>query len=270
VILTSLISVALLTVLHISRSHAADDAAAQGASIGQIIWTKGVVQATQPAGTPRTLQRRSAIYEHDVITTGKDGSGEMTFADSTLVALNPDTEMKVDTYKYNKADPAQDKSVMSLVKGGFRTITGAIPKENPDAYKITTPVATIGVRGTQYATVLSPTKGLLVRIESGTIEVTNDAGKIELHKCDGPNTAGKGCNSFGIVTSFTISPSVAQAMPPELGNVTPVTPPPAGMAPTGGTAPSTPTPTAVPAKTVSNFCVGLLEDIYSRISKLFA
>jgi hypothetical protein len=43
---------------------------------------------------------------------------------------------------------------MNLIEGGFRTITGAIAKQNPGDYQVNTPVATIGVRGTDYAAVV--------------------------------------------------------------------------------------------------------------------
>jgi hypothetical protein len=279
-IISSVLSVTLYAGFHIPHLHAAD---APQAAIGQVIWTKGIVQAQQPGQAPRTLQRRSVIYEHDSITTNKDGSGELSFVDNGVMSLNPDSEFRVDAYKYKKDAPAEDKSVMTLVKGGFRTITGTIPKDNPDAYKITTPVATIGVRGTQYATVLSPTKGLLLKIEKGVIDVTNGAGKIELSKCDHDNGSNN-CNEYGVVSGFNILPSTTHVMPPELANVSPLTVVPAGFgspgsAPTKAT-PSTSSspssspdasPSAAPAsKTVSNFCVGLLKDIYDRFNKLFA
>jgi hypothetical protein len=272
-----LLSVMLLIFFNVSRSHAAE---AASTAIGQVIWTKGGVQAQQTGQSPRALQRRSPLYEHDSVITTKDGSGEISFVDGSVVSLNPDSEFKVDSYKYKKSAPAEDKSVMTLVKGGFRTITGAIPKDNPDAYKINTPVATIGVRGTQYATVLSPTKGLLLKIEKGVIDVTNGAGKIELSKCD-HGSGSNNCNEFGVVSSFNIAPSTTSVMPPELANVSPLTPVPAGMmgSPAGagpagssGGAGSIGTDEGSPAaapKTVSNFCVGLLKDIYDRFNKLF-
>jgi hypothetical protein len=291
-IISSFLCVAIYAGLHIPHLQAAET---PEVAVGQVIWTKGIVQAQQPGQAPRTLQRRSVIYEHDTITTDKDGSGELSFVDNGVMSLNPESEFRVDEYKYKKDSPADDKSVMTLVKGGFRTITGTIPKVNPDAYKIHTPVATIGVRGTQYATVFSPTKGLFLQIEKGIIDVTNGAGKIELSKCD-TGGGSNNCNQYAIVKSFNIVPTTTTVRPPELANVVQVSAVPAGFgapgsAPTkatpstssapaissspapAGTSTAAPDelPSAAPAapKTVSNFCVGLLKDIYERFNKLF-
>jgi hypothetical protein len=272
IISSLLLIVSLFIIFHITRLNAAAPA---GAAIGQVIWTKGGVQAAQTGKPPRALQRRSVLYEHDSVITSKDASGQISFIDGSVVSLNPESEFKIDEYKYKKGSPADDKSVMTLVKGGFRTITGAIPKDNPDAYKINTPVATIGVRGTQYATVLSPTKGLLLKIEKGVIDVTNGAGKIELSKCD-HGSGSNNCNEFGVVSSFNIAPVTTAVMPPELANVSPVTTIPAGLGAPGSAPGSSAAPggspesaPAAPPKTVSNFCVGLLKDIYARFNKLF-
>ena len=251
----------------------APTAASSLPAIAQAIWVKGVVNATQPGGAPRVLTRRSVVYEHDVITTDKTSTGEIGFTDGGLVSLNPESEFKIDEYEYKKGGGKDNKTVMNLVKGGFRTITGAIPKENPDGYKMNTPVATIGVRGTQYVTVLSPTKGLLLQIEKGSIKVANSGGTIDISTCDD----GSGnCNEFGVVKSFDIAPETTNKMPAELANVAPVVNLPSGFgapgAPAGspgGGGSSTPGGGggSGPSKSVGSFCVGLLQDFMTEMHK---
>jgi len=68
--------------------------------------------------------------------------------------------------------------VSRLLQGGFRTITGLISKRHPEAYRVETPVATIGVRGTQYEVALA--EGLDVGVLAGRVVVENPAGRIEL------------------------------------------------------------------------------------------
>jgi hypothetical protein len=157
-------------------------AAAADEVIGQVIWVKGSVKATQGTVT-RVLERRGALYAHDVITTDDTGSGEIAFTDSSVFTLRASTELKIDDYAYKKDQPpGTDKSVMTLVKGGFRTITGAIPKNNPDGYQMNTPVATIGVRGTDYSAYYTAAEGLITRIDVGSISVKNESGTVELNK----------------------------------------------------------------------------------------
>jgi hypothetical protein len=230
-------------------------------AIAQAIWVKGTVVATQPDGTPRTLTRRSVVYEHDVVSTTKDSSGEIGFTDGSLMSLNPDSAIKIDEYKYVKGGGKDDKSVINLVKGGFRTITGAIPKENPEGYKMNTPVATIGVRGTEYVTVLSPEKGLLLKIEKGQIKVINAAGTIDLTECS--TGEGVSCESYGVVKSFDIKPETTSTMPAEMANVAPVTTIPSNFGTPGKPG------TTGPSKSVGSFCVGLLDDVLKEFHYFF-
>ncbi len=148
--------------------------------IGQVVWVQGSVQSSSSSGTPHALQRRSAIYEHDTITTGASGSGEIVFTDNSIVTLRADTTFKVDQYKFNPNTPNDNKYVASVAKGGFRTITGLISKAHPDNYQVNTPVATIGVRGTDYSLFYSVSSGLQVKLSQGRISLVNPAGRVDL------------------------------------------------------------------------------------------
>ncbi len=152
-------------------------------SIGQVVWVKGDVQAIDSKNQKRALQRRSDIYEHDTIVTGA-GTGQIVFTDNSQVVLQKGTTLRIDQYVFVPNSPSGDKSgdkyIGSLVKGGFRTITGLISKSNPKAYEVKTPVATIGVRGTDYSIYYAPIGGLKVKLDKGIIFVGNKAGSIEL------------------------------------------------------------------------------------------
>ncbi len=146
--------------------------------IAQVVWVRGKVEASSPAGAARTLQRRSPIYEQDTIKTSGAGTGEIVFTDNSIVALREGTVFKVDQYKFNPKSPKDNKYAASLAKGGFRTITGLISKANPDGYQVNTPVATIGVRGTEYTAFLH--NGLQFSLQKGRVILENAAGKVEL------------------------------------------------------------------------------------------
>lgn len=192
--------------------------------IGIVIWTKGTIQALQPKETARTLSRRSPIYVSDVIKTDATSTGGIAFSDGGVISLRADTEFKIDEYNFKKdAAPAQEKSVMSIVKGGFRTITGSIPKQNPDGYKVNTPVATIGVRGTQYSTVVSTkNKGSVFKIDKGVIVVKNKSGSIEIRECDITN--GTKCEPYAEVLGPDSKPVAVEVMPAEFSNEPPISP----------------------------------------------
>jgi len=149
--------------------------------VAQVVWVKGEVKAILPNKNTRLLKRRDYVYEHDTLVTTTTGSGEIAFTDSTLLTIKNDTTLKIDAYKYNQGkDPKDENYSVGLVKGGFRTITGVIAKSNPAHYKVNTPVATIGVRGTQfnvcYGCLPSHANQLIVQIDRGVVSTTNQTG----------------------------------------------------------------------------------------------
>ncbi len=125
-------------------------------SAGQVIITSGPFQAQTFEGKSRDLLRGTYFYSGETLITGTNSTAQVKFSDGTVMAFYPNTRVKVDEYVYKK-DPKTDKSVVTLVQGGFRALTGLISKANPAAYKAQTPVAVIG---------LAPQQGLGGAIEA--------------------------------------------------------------------------------------------------------
>jgi len=68
--------------------------------------------------------------------------------------LKPNTQFKVEKYTYDQAKPKEDIGNFNLIKGGLRAVTGQIGKRgNQDAYRMKTPTATIGIRGTIFTAI---------------------------------------------------------------------------------------------------------------------
>lgn len=117
--------------------------------IGRVLISNGQLAAKQKDGSSRSLKRGSSIYEGDTVET-KTGRSQLRFSDGSLVALRPNTSFKVEEYNYAGQQDGSEKGVYNLLRGGFRTISGAIGKLNKQNYRVKTPVATIGIRGTHY------------------------------------------------------------------------------------------------------------------------
>jgi hypothetical protein len=67
--------------------------------------------------------------------------------------MQPRTEFRIDEYQFAGKADGSERGFFSLLKGGFRSITGIIGRANKDSYGIRTPAATIGIRGTDHETV---------------------------------------------------------------------------------------------------------------------
>ncbi len=125
--------------------------------VGRVVWVKGELRAIMPNKEERILQKMSVIYLSDMLVTDAKSQAQIAFTDNTLLTFRPDTKFSIEQYAYKPQAKkgSVGKYVMNLIQGGFRTITGLIAKDNPSDYQVNTPVATIGVRGTDYTVVIS-------------------------------------------------------------------------------------------------------------------
>jgi hypothetical protein len=126
---------------------AAAGVAAQSA--GEVEFARGVGFAQTPGQTPRTLGRGLPVNEGDRLTTSDGASAIIKLEDGTRMTVRPNSELVLSQYKYKENDPGNGM-LMQLVRGGFRAVTGLISKGSPNAARVQTATATIGIRGTDF------------------------------------------------------------------------------------------------------------------------
>jgi len=90
------------------------------------------------------------VLEADVLRTGADGRLGVTLNDDTRVSLGPASEVRVDRFAYASADGGL-RLVLKFVRGVSAYVSGRIAKLSPDAVRLETPAAIVGVRGTTLA-----------------------------------------------------------------------------------------------------------------------
>ena len=117
-------------------------------SVGKVIVSIGQVIAVDADGKERALKRRSKLFAGDTIKLAEKSRLQVRFIDNQLVALKQNTVFRIDEYEFNGKQDGSENAAMSLLKGGMRSVTGAIGQLNKENYKVKTPVATLGVRGT--------------------------------------------------------------------------------------------------------------------------
>ena len=126
-------------------------AAQQEDSTGMVVASRGEVIALSNGGS-RELKQGDFIFVNDEIITSNRSFAVLQFEDGAKVTVRPDSTLIIETYLYNGDE--NDAATLSLVEGGLRVITGAMAKSNPENYKVRTPVALMGVRGTEFSVVL--------------------------------------------------------------------------------------------------------------------
>ena len=175
--------------------------AAGGNAVAKVVFVKGIFTANET----RSLNKNSMIYPNDQLKTGESTLAEIVFTDNTFMTFKANSNYRVTNYSFDK-NSGKGSFGGKLVTGGFRTLTGLIAKKNPQNYMIDTPVATIGVRGTDYQAVFAG-GALYVADYSGVPCVTNNC-KSET----GPSVAN---NLLGWVTDPAVHMPQVLAIPDE-------------------------------------------------------
>jgi hypothetical protein len=116
---------------------------------GEVEFSRGVGFAQSPGQTPRILGKGLALREGDRLTTSDHASAIIKLDDGTRMTVRPNTEIVLQHYRF-KQDAPDNSMLMQLVRGGFRAVTGLISKNAPNAARIQTSTATIGIRGTDF------------------------------------------------------------------------------------------------------------------------
>ena len=196
---------------------------AYAAVAGHVQFVNGEVQITTPTGQTRMAQKGDAINEGDTLTSAQKASAQIKMQDGGFVAVRPDTQLKFDQFVFAGKEDGNEKSFFSLFKGGFRAVTGLIGRINKQNYRITTPAATIGIRGTDHETFMitpgsplaqmAPT-GAYNKVNTGETSMTTDKGTIFVQ----PNQMGfaGGMNQMPQVQPINTNVfTVAEAATPE-------------------------------------------------------
>ncbi len=151
--------------------------------IGRVIYSQGEVSAIR-SNQLIPLKRRDILEVGDVILTGASGKFSAKLADGSVITLGNNSDLELKHYRYD-TDNSVGEAWLETTKGAFRAVTGAIKKMNQSDYKIETPVAFIGIRGTDFwggfifgdqldVTVLS---GIGVYVETSKGRVNIDKGQ---------------------------------------------------------------------------------------------
>jgi hypothetical protein len=193
----------LLWVLHLSAF----------AAIGTIDSLEGEVRVVS-ATTDRQVQAGAEINEGDTIKTDENAWALLAMTDGASLTLRQNSQVRFDTYRYNPdADATQNNSLLSLVKGAFRSITGYIGRANRAGYRIQTPTATIGIRGTDHEPAYYPPPGPGEKMDHdpGTYDKVND-GESFIRNPKGEVSVRKGQYAF-VHHNARVAPRILQRPP---------------------------------------------------------
>jgi hypothetical protein len=179
----------------------------------RVEFTAGNVRALAADGTSRVLAKGAQVGSGDTIDTGT-GRAQMRFTDGSLVSLQPQTQFRIDQYAF-AGKPADDRGFFSLIKGALRTITGLVGKGDRRNYKLTTSVATIGIRGTEFSVAYG--NSINVTTGEGAVDLCNGAGCLTV--TDGQSAYVADGNTLPVIVE--VKTDLPAPPPSRTGGVTP-------------------------------------------------
>lgn len=192
--------------------------AAAAERAGDITLLTGRATAAGVSGEIRPLAKDGVVYPGEMINTGPNSYLNIKFTDGGRVLLRPNSRFQIEEYSYKEragttaetsspnveAEP-EGNSLFRLLKGGFRAVTGMIGERNRDNYKVRTPVATIGIRGTDFEARFcqsdcfdispAPADGLYTGVFNGGIQLGNETGTFD-----------RDAGQYGFVPGFNQKP----------------------------------------------------------------
>lgn len=122
---------------------------AMAQTVGQVEYASGAGFAQTQNQTPRALGKGLELRQGDKLTTVQNSTAILQLSDGTRMTLRPNTEMILQRYDYRDG-AASNSMILQLLRGGLRAVTGLISKGSPEAAKILTTTATVGIRGTDF------------------------------------------------------------------------------------------------------------------------
>jgi hypothetical protein len=153
--MNSSINKALLT---LALSIAAASVQAQNtAEVGTVSLVLGKAYLVSPDNSRELIRAGTAIQVNDQIMTESNGHVHIRFVDQALVSVRPDSLLEIQRYDFNPQSPADSSIKLNLVEGITRAISGEGAHAARDRFRLNTPIAAIGVRGTDF--VVSASQG---------------------------------------------------------------------------------------------------------------
>lgn len=170
-------------------------------AVGEVSMVLGKAWLRSADGSKQLLKRGSAIGVSDTIETGSNGHAHVRFVDQGLVVVRPSSVLQIERYEYDPQNPAASVVKLDLREGVARSISGEASHAARQNFRMNTPLAAIGVRGTDFvvsasqqsvsalvkegAIVLAPFSSDCIAASLGpcssnALELASDAGQIAI------------------------------------------------------------------------------------------
>lgn len=127
----------------------------------------------------RRAQQFDPIVSDTYVNTGDRSSAELKFEDGETIDMQSNSTLHVRQYQYSPGRKNDNRAVFSMFQGVMRFVTGLIGQQNKEAFRLSTPNATVGIRGTDFIVAIRNGQ-VYIQVISGSVTITSAAGTITL------------------------------------------------------------------------------------------
>jgi len=156
---------------------------AQAAAVGTVTLKLGEAWLVAADGSRRPAT--GPVHAGDTLETAASGHVHVRFADGGLIAVRPASRLVIADY----ADPAAGGAVrFRLERGQMRAITGGYGEADRKRFRLNTPIAAIGIAGTDFVTQTDAQLTRVAVLQGGIVAAPlgADCRADDLGPCAGP------------------------------------------------------------------------------------
>ncbi len=139
---------------------------------GEVMFVSGAASRTLANGSSAPVAKGLTLLEGDRIVTQPDSHVYVRLRDGGLLVVRPASELKVDRWRFDPGHPQQSQIKYTLENGAARHVSGEAAKAARDKFRFNTPVAAIGVRGTDFTVTADPGR-TRVAVQTGGVIVNS-------------------------------------------------------------------------------------------------
>ncbi len=143
---------------------------AGGPAVGQVSLLIGEAHVVRADGSREALRRGAAIQVGDRVETSANGHVHVRFIDNAAVSVRPESILEVQAYRFDAQQPQFNEVRLRVEQGTSRSISGGATDVDKTRFRLNTPIAAIGVRGTDFIVQTDPT-GVRATVSDGAIVI---------------------------------------------------------------------------------------------------
>ena len=139
---------------------------------GHVAFVNGQVLLSQQGKPNRSVQTGDPVFVGDHIQTLANSQLHLRMVDNAFLALRPSSQLVISAYQFDKDQPQASKIRIDLEQGTSRAVSGKGGQAAKNQYRFNTPLAAIGLRGTDYTVLADAEKTRVSVAQGGVIEIT--------------------------------------------------------------------------------------------------